>query len=210
MSYMQPEILGPMTWVQLDEHWYPLESGNPADSDYQLAAQCAEEYSLGYASDMENIDVARESWGARMQSPGYMDATEWTVAATERDAIVTLCEYHDALLCPRCGLCYATPAEYLGSTDLDLSDTTTWPCLDCRDELPEVAARTVESLRARLSRGPVDGTAAMAMSDALRGVLGMLASLHPDIELGEPEDIPEKGINSDSSLVGQCVERGAA
>jgi hypothetical protein len=191
MSYMVPEVLGPHVWVLLEDTWYPMERGDPGVTDYQLAAQCAEEYGAGYASDMEMVEVQRGAWGARMTAPGYMDSTEWSVASTRQGAIDALCEYHGAVQCPRCG------EVYNGSEDtrdgLYLSDCTRWPCDSCEEELPMDLSRGLVTLRERLARGPVDGPTALALADSIIGLMGMLAALHNDCDVaGDPEDIPSR------------------
>lgn len=58
-----------------------------------LIAEALANYCTGNILDPDEDLVAKEGWLARMSAPGYMDCTDWTSHASEKEAN----EYLDAL-----------------------------------------------------------------------------------------------------------------
>lgn len=88
-SHMQPEVFQSSGWEITNKGgvtwWLPDEfggDGSPED---------LEEYNPdnGAIEDIKNV----RGWFARMQSPGYLDSTDWYFAKTEADAMKLLGDY---------------------------------------------------------------------------------------------------------------------
>jgi len=91
VGFMQPEIRS--------GDWFEVET---LDGTHVVSA-----YEVGRGEltsifdNVQNVELIRGAFGARMSAPGYMDSTEWTVFDTEEEAKQYLCETFD--LCERCG-----------------------------------------------------------------------------------------------------------
>jgi hypothetical protein len=95
MAFMQPEILLAI-WVQIDgSHGITFLPGE-VDSDLARALgekhisdermnELVEEAAPYYEGSIDSLEVVF-GYGARMQAPGYMDCTEWSVFSTRTQA----------------------------------------------------------------------------------------------------------------------------
>ena len=84
-EFMQPEIVEDTWYVGEDK--YRVYFAIP--SDVMALEQVIEET----GADPEDIETVK-GFGARIQAPGYMDASDWTVYDTEQEAIDYLMEYY--------------------------------------------------------------------------------------------------------------------
>ena len=121
MSHMQPEFeFG--DWIEVDGNAGTtfIPPGHVSLPDYAVYEEreaaghlpddmdCAEAWlrdaSKAVKDYVESSTIysitVRKGWGARLQAPGYMDATDWSVYDTEAEAKRELCELYE--LCPVC------------------------------------------------------------------------------------------------------------
>lgn len=92
MSFMQPEIYkGSAYMVEANHgetHVVPCDVCPNARTNADLA-----DY-VGVVDAPDDAPTIEEGWLARMQAPGYLDATDWSLHTTEAEAIEYLREYY--------------------------------------------------------------------------------------------------------------------
>lgn len=92
MAFMVPEVTLKMKWVDVDTsqggYYIPLDVLTSAE----VAAFKRGDFTplLQYTEAASNADIYSaeiiKGYGVRLTAPGYMDATEWEVFSTEREA----------------------------------------------------------------------------------------------------------------------------
>lgn len=87
-QFMQPEITDKQEWLQLDEDGITYL--------YPTLNMTIEAVALEYDCNLEDCEVICiiSGYGARLQAPGYLDATEWMVFDTPDEAAQQLIQYY--------------------------------------------------------------------------------------------------------------------
>ncbi len=83
MPFMQPEITGKQKWVEYSDKHGDINVGP------------LEDFNFNDFTEVNTSISILEGFGCRMQAPGYLDCTDWTVCDTEEEAKKLLMEYHD-------------------------------------------------------------------------------------------------------------------
>ena len=89
MSHMQPEITGKEDWFVLTHNGE--DTVHPADA-----------FNLSDMVEGDTLEL-KVGYGVRLSAPGYLDCTDWHIAASEKEAEDYLIENHDYLKCVKCG-----------------------------------------------------------------------------------------------------------
>jgi len=114
-GFMVDEITEEKVWVRTENKYYEIEY-TPAE--YFDAAD-ADEY--------ESIESVK-GFGARIQAPGYLDSTEWSVFDTRVEAEIFLHEtYHDD-----------HHEDYCATCDEQLENCQDDPCPACVVQLSDL------------------------------------------------------------------------
>jgi hypothetical protein len=92
MAFMEPEVLDKQEWVEIETNngtsWVPIDVLSA--SEVQSARRGDYEPLLKYTegtkvySDQSRI---RKGYGVRLSAPGYMDATEWEIYGSKKEAL---------------------------------------------------------------------------------------------------------------------------
>jgi len=110
MSFMQAEIVQD-DWIEIEgsdgSRFIPADlCGKLAETEDERAAQVRDYYD---GREISSVTLHANKWGARLQAPGYMDCTDWSIYDSEREAKRELCAEHE--LCP---ICLESIAEPIG------------------------------------------------------------------------------------------------
>lgn len=99
MPFMQREITGRITWIEIDgthgTTWIPGDMFNLEAVKKELEK---DEPDLSIFQDYYEGEIWEayviEGFGCRLSAPGYMDCTKWTVFQTEAACVEYLDEYY--------------------------------------------------------------------------------------------------------------------
>jgi len=68
---------------------------NRGDDGFDTVAAFYEEYTLGGLDSISAVSYVAGMVGCRLSAPGYLDCTEWSIFATEREAREWITETYD-------------------------------------------------------------------------------------------------------------------
>lgn len=92
MAFMEPEVLAKQEWAEIETNngtsWVPLDV--PSASEVASARRGDFEPLLKYTEGTKVYNDQsrfRKGYGVRLSAPGYMDATEWEVYGSKKEAL---------------------------------------------------------------------------------------------------------------------------
>jgi hypothetical protein len=92
MAFMEPEVLDKQEWAEIETNngtsWVPLDvlSASEAASARRGDFEPLLKYTEGTKAYNDQSRI-RKGYGVRLSAPGYMDATEWEVYGSKKEAL---------------------------------------------------------------------------------------------------------------------------